>query len=160
MFRIVETVTKPGPILAMATTLHATADARQDCVRPLRDVAATVARDLGLSDMQVSVVKLCVSEAVTNAIVHAYPEKIGLIKIVVHLFEGGADIIVKDSGKGIEDVKKAMEPLFTTGGEDRSGLGFTVMESLMDKLKVVSKVGKGTTVRMRKLIPPRPLKRV
>ncbi len=92
-------------------------------------------------------VKTAVSEAVTNCIVHAYPSEIGKIYITVSMFENGlAKIYIKDKGKGIEDVDKALEPLFTTGGEERSGLGFTVMQSFCDKVKVNSKSGRGTTV--------------
>lgn len=125
-----------------------------------RTAVAAFAAQLDPTLEELNDIKTAVSEAVTNAIVHAYPDKIGLIRITVQLFDGGVDISVKDTGCGIIDVKKAMEPLFTTGGEDRSGLGFTVMESLMDRLRVVSREGKGTTVRMRKLIPPRPSRRM
>ena len=97
--------------------------------------------------------RTAVSEAVTNCIVHAYADRIGDIFIQVQLFENGRVMVkVRDRGCGIPDVKKAMEPLFTTGGEDRSGLGFSVMESFMDTMKVRSTVGKGTTVTMEKYI--------
>ena len=98
-------------------------------------------------------IRTAVSEAVTNSIVHAYPDTIGSITIQVKLFASGRVVIrVKDRGCGIEDVEKAMEPLFTTGGEDRSGLGFSVMESFSDRLKVSAKKGKGTTVTLEKYI--------
>lgn len=98
-------------------------------------------------------IRTAVSEAVTNSIVHAYPDTIGSITVQVKLFASGRVVIrVKDRGCGIEDVEKAMEPLFTTGGEDRSGLGFSVMESFSDRLKVSSKKGKGTTVTLEKYI--------
>lgn len=98
-------------------------------------------------------IRTAVSEAVTNSIVHAYPDTIGSITIQVKLFASGRVVIrVKDRGCGIEDVEKAMEPLSTTGGEDRSGLGFSVMESFSDRLKVSSKKGKGTTVTLEKYI--------
>ncbi len=98
-------------------------------------------------------IRTAVSEAVTNSIVHAYPDSIGSITIQAKLFASGRVVIkVKDHGCGIEDVEKAMEPLFTTGGEDRSGLGFSVMESFSDRLKVSSKKGKGTTVTLEKYI--------
>ena len=98
-------------------------------------------------------IRTAVSEAVTNSIVHAYPDTIGSITIQVKLFASGRVVIrVKDRGCGIEDVEKAMEPLFTTGGEDRSGLWFSVMESFSDRLKVSSKKGKGTTVTLEKYI--------
>lgn len=96
-------------------------------------------------------VKTAVSEAVTNCIVHAYPEGIGKIYITAEIFDGGkVKIKIKDKGCGIPDIEKAMEPLFTTGGEERSGLGFTVMQSFCDGVKVSSKVGRGTTVTLQK----------
>ena len=96
-------------------------------------------------------IKTAVSEAVTNCIVHAYREQIGSINIAVKLYEQGRILIrVRDTGCGIENIEKAMEPLFTTAGEERAGLGFAVMESFMDKLKVLSKPGKGTTITMEK----------
>lgn len=98
-------------------------------------------------------IKTAVSEAVTNCIVHAYPDRIGEIYIAASLSESNlVTIKVRDHGCGIADVQKAMEPLFTTGGEDRSGLGFSVMESFSDRLKVSSKKGKGTTVTLEKYI--------
>ena len=101
-------------------------------------------------------IKTAVSEAVTNAIVHAYPEKIGKIVLKSRIYEGNIlEIIVRDWGRGIEDTQKAREPLFTTGGEERSGLGFSVMESFTDRLRVKSAPDKGTTVTMEKYIAPR-----
>ena len=98
-------------------------------------------------------VKTAVSEAVTNCIVHAYREKIDKVYITASIYPDSRIVIkIKDNGCGIADVKKAMEPLFTTGGEERAGLGFAVMESLMDKVKVSSKLGKGTTVTLEKKI--------
>ena len=98
-------------------------------------------------------IKIAVSEAVTNAIVHGYKEKQGKIYITVTLFENNiVRVKIRDKGEGIPDVEKAMEPLFTTGGEERAGLGFALMESLMDKIKVTSKVGAGTTVTLHKRI--------
>lgn len=98
-------------------------------------------------------VKTAVSEAVTNAIVHGYREREGFITLDAAIYEGNLlKIRVKDRGVGIEDVKKAMEPLYTTAGDDRSGLGFTVMESFSDKLQVRSKPGVGTTVTIQKYI--------
>lgn len=98
-------------------------------------------------------IRTAVSEAVTNCIVHAYPNTIGDIALCARLYENGRVVIrVRDRGCGIEDVKKAMEPLFTTGGEERSGLGFSVMESFTDKLRVTSRRGKGTVVTMEKYI--------
>ena len=100
--------------------------------------------------------RTAVSEAVTNAIVHAYPDRLGPVTLTVKLFENGKiQVQVKDKGRGIPDVAKAMEPLFTTGGEERSGLGFSVMESFTDRLRVRSAPDKGTTVTMEKYIVPR-----
>ena len=97
-------------------------------------------------------IKTAVSEAVTNCIVHAYRDTIGLIYITVSAEGNTVTIKIRDRGCGISDVEKAKEPLFTTGGEERAGLGFAVMESFTDKLKVRSTVGKGTTVTMQKKI--------
>lgn len=102
---------------------------------------------------EVNDIKTAVSEAVTNCIVHAYPNEVGKIYIQVRLFERGRmEICIRDRGCGIADVKKAREPLFTTRGGDRSGLGFSVMESFCDKVRVRSTVGKGTTVTLVKLL--------
>ena len=98
-------------------------------------------------------IRTAVSEAVTNCIVHAYPDDIGDIILTVRLFaDGKVTIRIKDKGCGIENVPQAMEPLFTTGGEERSGLGFSVMESFTDRLRVVSHKGRGTVVTMEKYI--------
>ncbi|MBE6800365.1 MAG: anti-sigma F factor [Ruminococcaceae bacterium] len=98
-------------------------------------------------------IKTVVSEAVTNCIVHAYKNTIGKIYITCSVFEEGVvRITVRDRGCGIEDVNKAREPLYTSVGGDRSGLGFSVMESFSDKLRVRSKVGVGTTVTIEKRI--------
>ena len=92
----------------------------------------------------------------TNAIVHAYPDTLGKIVVKLRIREDHAlEIIVKDWGVGIEDVARARTPLFTTGGEERSGMGFTIMESFMDSLKVRSTPGKGTTVTMGRKIARR-----
>ncbi|MBR2405422.1 MAG: anti-sigma F factor [Clostridia bacterium] len=100
--------------------------------------------------------RTAVSEAVTNCIVHAYPDSIGSITIQMRLYADGRTVIkIRDRGCGIPDVPQAMEPLFTTGGDDRSGLGFSVMESFTDRLRVNSKPGRGTTVTMEKYIAVR-----
>ena len=102
---------------------------------------------------EIADLKTAVSEAVTNCIVHAYKTQVGQIYITVDLFENGkVRVKIRDKGCGIENVKQAMEPLFTTGGEERAGLGFAVMESFTDCLKVRSTPGKGTTVTMDKYI--------
>ena len=98
-------------------------------------------------------IKTAVSEAVTNAIVHAYPDRLGKVSLRLRLLEGSIlEIRVKDAGVGIPNIEQAREPLFTTGSEERSGMGFTIMESFMDSLAVRSAPGKGTTVTMRKRI--------
>ena len=101
-------------------------------------------------------IKTAVSEAVTNCIVHAYPDRLGKVSMRLRLFEDNTlEIQVKDWGVGIADVEQARQPLYTTGTEERSGMGFTIMESFMDRLTVKSAPGKGTTVSMRKRIAPR-----
>lgn len=101
-------------------------------------------------------IKTSVSEAVTNAIVHAYPDSIGKVLVKVRICPGNVlEITVKDHGRGIPDVDQAREPMFTTGGEERSGMGFTIMESFMDKLMVRSIPDKGTSVTMKKKLAPR-----
>lgn len=121
-----------------------------------RTAAACFAAQLDPTLDEVNDVKTAVSEAVTNCIVHAYPDKLGTVTMRLRLFEDNSlEIQVKDSGVGIPDVEKARKPLFTTGGDDRSGMGFTIMESFMDTLKVKSTEGKGTTVTMRRRISRR-----
>lgn len=106
---------------------------------------------------ELSDVKTAVSEAVTNCIVHAYRNTIGIIYINCKLFDNGRAVIrIRDRGCGIENIEQAMQPLFTTAGEERAGLGFAVMESFMDGLRVTSKVGRGTCVTMSKTIQRRP----
>ena len=121
-----------------------------------RACAACFAAQLDPTLDEVADVKTAVSEAVTNAIVHAYPNCLGKIVMRLRLYEDGElEIQIKDSGVGIPDVAQARTPLYTTGGEERSGMGFTIMESFMDNLKVRSQPGKGTTVTMRKRIARR-----
>ena len=97
--------------------------------------------------------RTAVSEAVTNCIVHAYRDSIGEILLFMRLFKNGRLVIkIRDHGCGIADVEKAREPLMTTGGEERAGLGFSVMESFTDKMRVISHVGRGTTVVLEKYI--------
>ncbi len=101
-------------------------------------------------------IKTAVSEAVTNCIVHAYKQSIGTIYISAQIFENGRVVIkIRDKGCGIDNIKQAMEPLFTTGGDERAGLGFAVMQSFMDKIKVNSKPQKGTSITLEKNIIPR-----
>lgn len=106
---------------------------------------------------ELSDIKTAVSEAVTNCIVHAYKNEVGKIYITAGLYENNRmRIKIRDNGCGIADIKQAMEPLFTTAGGERSGLGFSVMESFMDKLSVRSSKERGTTVTMEKQLSTRP----
>ena len=121
-----------------------------------RAAAACFAAQLDPTLEEVNDVKTAVSEAVTNAIVHAYPDTIGRIVIKLRIREDHSlEVVVRDWGVGIEDVEQARTPLFTTGSEERSGMGFTIMESFMDTLRVRSTPGKGTTVTMRRQIARR-----
>ncbi|HBC27850.1 MAG TPA: anti-sigma F factor [Ruminococcaceae bacterium] len=118
-------------------------------------VAAFVAQ-LDPTIDELSDIKTSVSEAVTNCIVHAYRNTLGIVYITTKIFEDGrVSIRVRDRGCGIEDIAKAREPLFTTAGEERAGLGFAVMESFMDQVNVTSHVGRGTTVTLKKKISRR-----
>ncbi len=124
-----------------------------------RTVVASFVSQLDPTIDELSDIKTAVSEAVTNCIVHGYKTGIGKIYISAKIYSNGKILIrIKDKGCGIENVEKAMEPLFTTGGSDRSGLGFAVMQSFMDKIKVTSKVGRGTTVTLQKFIIRRSVK--
>ena len=121
-----------------------------------RMAAASFAAQLDPTLDEINDIKTAVSEAVTNCIVHAYPDQLGRVSMRLRLFEDNSlEIVVKDTGVGIPDVEKARKPLYTTGGADRSGMGFTIMESFMDTLKVRSVQGKGTTVTMRRRISRR-----
>ena len=101
-------------------------------------------------------IKTSVSEAVTNAVVHAYPDSIGPVTVRARIYpDNTLEIIVKDFGRGIPDVSKARQPMYTTGGEDRSGMGFTIMESFMTSLEITSSEGKGTIVHMRRKVQRR-----
>ena len=121
-----------------------------------RQAVAAFAAQLDPTLEELGDIKTAVSEAVTNAIVHAYPDTIGKVKVRVRILEDAVlEISVRDWGRGISDVVKAREPLFTTGGEERSGMGFTIMESFMDSLKVSSREGRGTGVIMRRRITRR-----
>lgn len=102
---------------------------------------------------EISDIKTAVSEAVTNSIIHGYENTKGIVIIKSRIKENIVEIEIIDNGKGIENVEKAKEPLFTTKPEEeRSGMGFTIMESFMDEMKVTSKLGEGTTVYMKKII--------
>lgn len=121
-----------------------------------RSVVASFAAQLDPTLEEINDIKTAVSEAVTNCIVHAYRESLGKIYISGEITNTGViKIKIRDNGCGIENIEKAMEPLFTTVGGERAGLGFAVMQSFMDTIRVRSHVGKGTTVTMLKKIAPR-----
>ena len=116
-----------------------------------RAAAACFAAQLDPTLEEINDIKTAVSEAVTNAIVHAYPDSLGKVELKLRLYPGNElELIIRDWGIGIADVEQARAPLFTTGNEERSGMGFTIMERFMDSVKVRSHPGKGTTVTMRK----------
>ena len=121
-----------------------------------RSVAACFAAQMDPTLNELEDIKTAVSEAVTNAIVHGYPDAIGTVTLKLRICPGNLlELTVKDKGRGIPDVEKARQPMFTTGGEERSGMGFTIMESFMDQLLVRSVPGRGTTVTMKKKLAPR-----
>ena len=125
-----------------------------------RTAAAAFAAQLDPTLEELGDIKTAVSEAVTNAIVHGYPDTLGRIAMRLRIIKGNTlEISIRDWGRGIADVQQAMTPLFSTGGEERSGMGFTIMGSFMDKLRVRSSPGKGTTVVMQRFISPRQGKR-
>ncbi|WP_416197786.1 MAG: anti-sigma F factor [Sporanaerobacter sp.] len=116
-----------------------------------RVVVAAFASQLDPTIEEISDIKTAVSEAVTNAIIHGYEDTEGIVTIEAIIENQEIEILVYDNGKGIEDLEKAMEPFYTSRPElERSGMGFTVMETFMDKLEVVSHIGEGTVVKMRK----------
>ena len=121
-----------------------------------RATVAAFAAQLDPTLEEINDIKTAVSEAVTNCIVHAYREGLGKIYISGEISNTNIiKIKIRDNGCGIENIEKAMEPLFTTVGGERAGLGFAVMQSFMDDIRVRSKVGKGTTVTLTKKIAPR-----
>ena len=121
-----------------------------------RTTAACFAAQLDPTLEEVNDIKTAVSEAVTNCIVHAYPDRLGRVSMRLRLFEDNSlEIQVKDWGVGIDDVDQARQPMFTTGSAERSGMGFTIMESFMDAVKVRSRPGKGTVVTLRRKLPRR-----
>ena len=121
-----------------------------------RSAVACFAAQLDPTLNELEDIKTAVSEAVTNAIVHAYPDSLGKVTLKARICPGNLlEITVKDHGRGIPDVDKARQPMYTTGGEERSGMGFTIMESFMDRLTVRSVPGRGTTVVMKKKLAPR-----
>lgn len=125
-----------------------------------RTAVACFAAQMDPTVEELNDIKTAVSEAVTNCIVHAYPDKIGKITLKARILEGAVlDLSIRDRGCGIADITQARQPMFTTGGAERSGMGFTIMESFMDRLTVKSVPGRGTTVTMRKRISPRAAQR-
>lgn len=118
-----------------------------------RSAVAAFASQMDPTLEELGDIRTAVSEAVTNCIVHAYPQGYGLISLRCRILKDGIlDIVIKDKGVGIADLEQAKRPTFTTGGDERSGMGFTIMESFMTTFQVTSKVGKGTTVHMRRKI--------
>lgn len=141
------------PILNQATLLFPSKSSNEAFARA---AAACFAAQLDPTLEELGDVKTAVSEAVTNAIVHAYPEELGVVTMRLRILEGRIfEVTVKDKGVGIPDPDQARQPLFTTGDEERSGMGFTIMESFMDSLRLRSLPGKGTTVTLRKRFSPR-----
>ena len=116
-----------------------------------RSAVACFAAQLDPTMEELGDIRTAVSEAVTNAIVHAYPNSLGIVTLRCRILKGQIlDIVVKDKGIGIADVEQARRPAYTTGGTERSGMGFTIMESFMTNLEITSVPGKGTTVHMRR----------
>jgi len=118
-----------------------------------RIAVAAFVTQLDPSLEEIADIKTAVSEAVTNCIIHGYEEKNGIVKIECKLFANSIEIEISDNGKGIEDIEKAREPLYTSKSDlERSGMGFTIMESFMDEVKIESVLGIGTKVTMKKMI--------
>ena len=121
-----------------------------------RGTAACFAAQMDPTLNELEDIKTAVSEAVTNAIIHAYPDSIGKVVVKLRICpENVIELTIRDRGRGIADIEQARQPMYTTGGTERSGMGFTIMESFMDSLTIRSAVGKGTTVVMRKKLSMR-----
>ena len=121
-----------------------------------RSAVACFAAQLDPTMEELGDIRTAVSEAVTNAIVHAYPDELGTVTVRCRILKDNVlDIVVRDKGIGIPDVEQAKRPMFTTGGSDRSGMGFTIMESFMTAFELSSEPGKGTTVHMRRKLSRR-----
>lgn len=121
-----------------------------------RSAVACFAAQLDPNMEELGDIRTAVSEAVTNCIVHAYPDKLGMITVRCRILKDNTlDVVIKDKGVGIENLEQARRPMFTTGGTDRSGMGFTIMESFMTTFDVISEPGKGTTVHMRRKLQRR-----
>lgn len=118
-----------------------------------RSAVACFAAQLDPTLEELGDIRTAISEAVTNCIVHAYPNALGMITIRCRILKDRVlDVVIKDRGIGIADLEQARKPMFTTGGSERSGMGFTIMESFMSSFSVTSEVGKGTTIHMRRKI--------
>ena len=121
-----------------------------------RSAVACFAAQLDPTLEELGDIRTAVSEAVTNCIVHAYPNDLGIISLRCRILKDNTlDIVIKDRGVGIADLEKARRPMFTTGGSDRSGMGFTIMESFMTTFSVTSQPGKGTCIHMRRKLQRR-----
>lgn len=121
-----------------------------------RTTVACFAAQLDPTLEELGDIKTAVSEAVTNCIVHAYPDDLGIITVRCRILKDNMlDIVIKDKGIGIPDLEQARRPMYTTGGTDRSGMGFTIMESFMTTFSVTSAPGKGTSVHMRRRLQRR-----
>ena len=121
-----------------------------------RSAVACFAAQLDPNLEELGDIRTAVSEAVTNCIVHAYPDQLGIITLRCRILKDNVlDIVVKDRGVGISDIEQARRPMYTTGGSDRSGMGFTIMENFMTSFEISSTPGKGTTVHMRRKIMKR-----
>lgn len=121
-----------------------------------RSAVACFASQLDPTLEELGDIRTAVSEAVTNCIVHAYPDKLGTITVRCRILKDHVlDIVVKDQGVGIADIEQARRPMFTTGGHDRSGMGFTIMETFMTSFDIKSEPNKGTTIHMRRRIQKR-----
>ena len=121
-----------------------------------RSAVACFAAQMDPTMEELGDIRTAVSEAVTNCIVHAYPNELGIITLRCRILKDNVlDIVVKDKGIGIADIEQAKRPMYTTGGSDRSGMGFTIMESFMTSFELTSAPGKGTTVHMRRKLQRR-----
>lgn len=121
-----------------------------------RSAVACFAAQMDTTLEELGDIRTAVYEAVTNCIVHAYPNGLGIITLRCRILKDNVlDIVIKDKGVGIGDLEQARKPMFTTGGSDRSGMGFTIMESFMTSFSVTSQPGKGTTVHMRRRLQRR-----
>ena len=121
-----------------------------------RSAVACFAAQMDPTMEELGDIRTAVSEAVTNCIVHAYPNEYGMIMLRCRILKDNVlDIVIKDKGVGIADTEQARRPMYTTGGSDRSGMGFTIMESFMTNFELISEPGKGTTVHMRRRLQRR-----